>query len=303
MIDSTFLDQLKNLNFIARRKVSSVYIGSRASINQGRGLELYDHREYYTGDDFRAIDWKLYGRTEKMYIRRFEEEKDLTLHMLLDSSASMDFSTAGNMRKFDYAASIAAGFAYVAMNKHEKFAPALYSERLLEVMPASKGKMQFMRLVNLFNDAKQSGATDLGACMNEYASYIKTKSFMIAISDFLEPIDSLRKGIYRIARQSKDAVIVQVLDPGEITLKWTDDIEFLDVETSKSEKAYLSPSFRKDYEKKFREHISSLREICQDTGVNFFPVHTGMPLFDSFVSIIQGRQDKTIFDAKPEAQA
>jgi len=288
MIDPTFLDQLKKLNFLARRKISSIYMGSRRSIKQGRGMELYDHREYYPGDDFRYIDWKLYSRTERLYIRRFEEEKNLTLHILVDSSASMDFSTV-KMRKFDYAGSIAAGFAFIALNRYEKFAPVLYSNRIMEIMPPRKGKMHFFRMINLLNGAKQIGETNLEECMSQYSGFIKTKSFLIVISDFLEPIDSLREGIYRIARRSKEAILIQTLDPGEIDLKWTDDINFEDMETSKFERVYLSPDFRKNYMNRLREHIFNIQEICDDTGIEFFSVSTDIPLFDTFAGIVEGK--------------
>jgi uncharacterized protein (DUF58 family) len=302
MIDSEFLDELKKLNLITRKKVSSVYLGSRSSIKQGRGMELYDHREYYTGDDFRAIDWKLYGRIEKLYIRRFEEEKDFTLHLLVDGSSSMDFSTT-KMRKFDYAGSIAAGFAFIAMHRYEKFAPALYSDKILEIMQPNKGKMQFFRMIELMNTSKLRGVTNLGESMSQYSSYIKTKSFMIVVSDFLEPIESLRKGIYRVAKGSKEAMLIQVLDPGEVSLKWTDDIDFEDLETTKSEKVYLSPNFKKDYHKKFMEHIFAIREICEDTGVDFFSVSTDKPLFDAFVGILDGKMNKGGFEWEKNASA
>lgn len=295
MIDAKFLDQLKNLNFIARKKVSSVYIGSRSSIKQGRGLEVYDYREYYPGDDFRAIDWKLYGRTEKLYIRRFEEEKDYSIHILLDSSMSMDF-TSSPMRKFDYAASIAAGFGYISMNRYEKFGMALYSDKVMDVLPPKKGKLQFFHMIDLLNNAKQRGVTNMGESMNEYSSFIKTKSFVIVISDFFEPLESLKKGIYRVARQSREAILVQVLDPGEINLQWSDDVEFEDLETAKLEKVYLSPNFKKDYAEKFREHIYAIRKICEDTDIQFFSVSTEKPLFDSFVNIVEGRAKKDLFD-------
>lgn len=299
-IDPTFLDQLKKLNFLARRKVSSVYMGSRRSIKQGRGMELYDHREYYPGDDFRSIDWKLYGKTERLYIRRFEEEKNLTLRILVDSSASMDFSTTG-MKKFDYAGSIAAGFAFIALNRYEKFATVPYSDRLLEVMPARKGRMHFFRMISLLDSVKQSGETDLGECMNQYAGFIKTKSFLVVVSDFLEPIDSLRKGIYRVARRSKEAILIQVLDPGEINLGWRDDINFEDMESSRLERAYLSPDFRKNYMKQLREHIFDVKEICDETGIEFFSVNTKTPLFDAFVGIVEGEIQEEIFRLEREA--
>ena len=285
-IDPTFLDQLKGLELLARRKVSSVYMGSRRSVRQGRGIEIADYREYYPGDDFRSIDWRVYARTERLYIRRFEEEKDLTLHILIDSSASMDFSVSG-MRKFDYGGSIAVGFAYLAMSKYEKFASALFSDRITDVMQPKKGKMHFFRMVELLNNAIQKGKTDLEKCIGQYTNMIKSRSFIIVISDFIEPMESLEYAIYRIAKYSKEAVLVQILDPGEISLKWTDDIKFEDMESLKSERTFLSPDFKKRYQERLKEHISGIQEICDDTGVEFYSITTDTPLFDAFVRIVE----------------
>jgi len=285
-IDPTFLDQLKGLELLARRKVSSVYMGSRRSVRQGRGIEIADYREYYPGDDFRSIDWRVYARTERLYIRRFEEEKDLTLHILIDSSASMDFSVSG-MRKFDYGGSIAVGFAYLAMSKYEKFASALFSDRITDVMQPKKGKMHFFRMVELLNNAIQKGKTDLEKCIGQYTNMIKSRSFIIVISDFIEPMESLEYAIYRIAKYSKEAILVQILDPGEISLRWTDDVRFEDMESLKSERTFLSPDFKKRYQERLKEHISGIQEICDDTGVEFYSITTDTPLFDAFVGIVE----------------
>ncbi len=286
-IDATFLDQLKRVDLLARRKVSSIYMGSRRSIRQGRGIEIADYREYYPGDDFRSIDWRVYARTERLYIRRFEEEKDLTLHILLDSSASMDFSVAG-MRKFDYAGSIAAGFAYIAVNRYEKFASALFSDRITDIMQPKKGKMHFFRMVELLDSSIQKGKTDIERCIEQYTNMIKSRSFIVVISDFIEPIESLEYAIYRIAKYSKEAILIQTLDPGEISLKWTDDIKFEDMESLESERTFLSPDFRERYRERLEEHILNVQGICDDTGIEFFSVSTDTPLFDAFVRIIEG---------------
>ncbi|HEX54878.1 MAG: DUF58 domain-containing protein [Candidatus Altiarchaeales archaeon] len=289
VIDPSFIEQLKKLNITTKRRVVNVYMGSRPSIRQGRGIEIADYREYYPGDDFRSIDWRVYARTERLYIRRFEEEKDLILHLLLDSSASMDFAVSGIMRKFDYAGSIAAGFAYLALNKNEKFAFALFSDRIREVMQARKSTFHFFKLVDLINSSPQSGKTNLKKCVDQYTNLIKARSFIIVISDFIEPIESLEYGIYKIAKYSKEAILVQILDPGEINLQWRDDIKFEDMETSETERTFLSPEFKREYSEKLEQHIFEIREICNDTGVDFFSVTTNMPLFDAFVEILRHR--------------
>lgn len=287
-IDSSFLEGLKRLNFLVKRRVSDIYMGGRRSIKQGRGTDLADHRGYYPGDDFKTIDWRLYGRTEKLYIRRFEEEKDMILRILIDSSASMDFYASG-MRKFDYGGSIAAGFAYIALNNYEKFSSALYSDKVMEVMPVRKGKNHFFRMIEVLNGSEQEGHTNLAACIEEYTKMIKSRSFIVIISDFIEPIDSLREGIYRVARYSEEAVLIQVLDPGEIDLMWGDDIDFEDMESLDSRRTYLSPAFKREYRRRLEDHISSIQGICNEAGVDFFSVRTDAPLFDSFVDIIGGR--------------
>lgn len=286
MIDLTFLEQLRKLNLIARRKVSSIYVGGRRSICQGRGIEAFDHREYYPGDDFRAIDWKLYGRTEKLYIRRFEEERNLILHILVDSSASMDFSTI-NVRKFDYAGGIAAGFAYIATRRYEKFGTAFYADKIKGILQSRKGKMHFFRMIDLLNNVSLNGMTNLEVCISQYTNMIKSKSFIVVISDFLEPIESLRNGIYRIAKYSRDAILVQILDPGEIDLKFSDDINFEDMETTKFERAYISPNFRIDYKKRLQEHIFNIQKVCDSAGIEFFSFGTDTPIFDAFLNIVE----------------
>lgn len=286
-IDSTFLDQLKKLDLLTRRKVTNIYMGSRRSIRQGRGIEIADYREYYPGDDFRSIDWRVYARTERLYIRRFEEEKDLILHILVDSSSSMNYSVLG-MNKFDYAGSIAAGFAYLTIGKYEKFGAGLFSDRVTDVMQPKKGTMHFFRLIDLLNTTKQAGQTNISRCVQEYTNMIKSRSFIVVISDFIEPIDALEDAIYRIAKYSKEAILVQTLDPGEINLAWADDIRFEDMEDNSTERTYLSPEFKKNYTKQVRDHMFKVRELCDGAGIDFVPVTTDTPLFNAFARIVEG---------------
>ena len=122
-------------------------------------------------------------------------------------------------------------------------------------------------MIDVMNGAKQKGQTNLTRSVSEYCSLIKTKSFIVVISDFLEPMDSLREGIYHIAKHSKELILVQVLDPGEINLKWSDDIKFVDMETSLTEDTYLGPIFKREYSERFKKHVFEINEICNDLGV------------------------------------
>ncbi|ODS42349.1 MAG: hypothetical protein MSIBF_03210 [Candidatus Altiarchaeales archaeon IMC4] len=285
MIDDKFFEQLKNIDFITRKRISSLYSGSRKSIKLGRGIETISYREYQPGDDFRTIDWRIYARSEKLYVRMFEEEKNLDLHVLVDASSSMSFTT-GDMTKFDYGGSLAAGFDYVSSRKNERFATSLYSKNLKLVTQPKRGKTHFFRIIDFLNDAELEGETDLSFCMKQYGAMVKNKSFFVIISDFMEPIGSLRDGIWRAAKNSKELVLVQVLDPGEIELKWLGDAKLEDLETHGVERTYLGPSFKKQYKKRMEDHVFQIKEICDEVNAQFFSVRTDVPLVDNFISVL-----------------
>ncbi len=287
MIDPSFLEQLKELDFVIKKRVSSSYSGGRPSIQHGRGIEVIDYREYMPGDDFRLIDWRLYARTEKLYIRRFEEEKDLMTHILVDSSASMNF-TSHKMTKFDYAGSIAVGFGFLAVHHHEKFAIGLYSDRVKEITQPRKSHAHLFNVIDLFNTVQLKGVTDLGVSAAQYTKLMKSKAFTMIISDFLEDLDSVKEGIYRMAKHSSEMFLVQVLDPMELDLGWNGDINFQDIESAEMKRTFLSPNFKREYSERVKNHNKQLQQICDDIGIQFTTVLTNTPIFESFIRITGG---------------
>ncbi len=284
-IDASFIDELKKLTLMSRRRVSSVYAGTKKSIQQGKGIEVVDHREYFPGDDPETVDWKIYARTEKLYIKRYEEEKNLALHILLDASSSMSFKLSG-MSKFDYAGSLAAGFGYLAVAENEKFSISLFGERLRSVLPLARGKTHFFKAIDILNSTELRGKTNLPECMQEYKKLIRSKAYVVLFSDFLEPLPQVEEGIYRIAKSSAELLLVHVLDPGEVRLAWTDDIIFEDVEDHGEERSFLSPRFKESYHKSLFDHAFAIRGICDRLGVDFYSVVTDQPIFPTFVSLI-----------------
>lgn len=278
MMDIDFLEELDRFSFMIRKRVSSVYSGARRSIRQGRGIDIYDFREYFPGDDLKAVDWKLYSRTERLYVRRFEEEKSLTTHILVDASRSMDFG-----RKFDYAAMLAAGFAYLVTKENEKFALATYSGDLRDIMQPRKGKTHFLNAIELLKGTKLEGRTKLETCAERYSGMIKSRSLVVLISDFLENLASVQQGIYKLARHN-ELIAIQVLDPGEKNLDWlSGDVKVYDMESSEMMRTYISPRFKNEHEKRFAEHIQGIKKTCSEVGADFFSIATNTPIFDAFL--------------------
>ena len=219
MIDTNFLDQLDRFSLIVYKRVTSSYAGEKRSIAEGRGLVFKDHRMYARGDDVKLIDWKVYARTDDLYVKRYEEERSLSVHILIDCSASMNFGR--KMKKFDYASMIGVGFAYLAMKDNEKFQFSTFSDSL-ETFRPKRGMSQLAGMVYHLNEIKTQGNSKFYEAVAKYMKYIHSRSLIVIISDFLINLDEIKTAIYRLG--DHEIKIVQVLDPIEKEFEAEDGI-------------------------------------------------------------------------------
>jgi uncharacterized protein (DUF58 family) len=284
MIDTAFLKELDRFSFMINKRISTVYAGSRRSIKQGRGIDIYDYREYYPGDDIKSVDWKLYARTEKLHIKRFEEEKSLTTHILVDASRSMDY---GKPLKYDYASMIALGYAYLVTRENEKFALATYGDTMGDTLYPGKGRMHLSKATKLLEGASLKGRTDFNSCAEAYSASIRSRSLVIVVSDFLEPLSSLRRGIHKIAKKAQELILVQVLDPKEVTLQgFEGDMKLYDMESREVKRVYMSPRFREDYLRALEEHLYGIKKTCDELKAEFYSFDTSRPIFEAFLRMM-----------------
>lgn len=284
MIDLEFIKQLKKLDLLAKKKIMSSYAGGQRSVKQGRGIEPVDYREYFPGDDPKFVDWKVYAKTEKLFIKRFEEDKSLTTHILVDASNSMNFGP-GKYTKYDFAAMLAAGFAYLVTKENEKFAIGTFNTEIKEVMQPKRGKGQFFKSIDVLNSQDLGGLTNMDHVGDRYSDYIKTKSLIIVISDFLEPIDTIKSGLTHLAKKSKNMLVIHVADRAEKKLDWQGDMKLYDLETNEIKKLFFTPAMRTDYAVKYMAHVEKVRKTCDAVGADFFSVTSDEPLFDIFFQI------------------
>jgi uncharacterized protein (DUF58 family) len=285
MIDTSFFKELDRFSFMVRKRVSTAYSGSRRSILKGRGMEPVSYREYTQGDDFKIIDWKVYGRTEKLYVKEFEEEKSLTTHILLDTSKSMDFRN-----KFTYAAKLALGFAYLVTKDNEKFSVAAFGEEITITKP-KRGRKYLSQTIDLLNSTELIGKTRFDYCMEKYASVIKSRSLVIVISDFMAETEGIKNSIFRLG--DNELVLVQVLDPIEKNLDLGGEAKLIDLETDAKMDIYTSPRLRAEYQKKLNDHNAKIKETCIAVGADFYTVTTDKPVFDAIFEVVNRRAGKT----------
>lgn len=282
MIDTTFLRQLDKFNLIIRKRITSNYSGSRASTSFGQGLTFKDYKDYVKGDDFRKIDWKLYARTDKFYIKHYEEERNLTVHIIIDRSASMDFG-AGTT-KFDYASMIGVGFAYMAMKNNERFRLATFAEELT-LFKTGRGSHHLLSILDYLNKLKVEGKSKLEDNLVPYGSAIRSKSLLILLSDFLFDVNELKDCL--AALRKNELIVVQVLDPTEIDFQLEGDVMLYDSETKNVLRTYFSRRMKEMYKYRFKEHVFQIQDMCDKLGITFMPVTTDTPIFDTFYKILQ----------------
>jgi uncharacterized protein (DUF58 family) len=247
----------------------------------GRGLIFKDHAIYSPGDDYRAIDWKAFARLDKLFVKRFEEERNLTVHIVVDYSGSMGFGQ--KIKKYEYADMLALGFAYLAMRHNERFVVSTFSDRL-EVFKPKRGRNNLMRVLDYLNEKKPKGLSKFGESLAAYKKRVDTRSYIVILSDFLYQPEEVKEAIARY--KDHQVVLIQVLDRIETKLDLEGDFKLVDVETDESLRTFLSPYSRKRYIEQMAEHQAKIQRICDEIGAKFFVVDTEYPIFDAFYQVL-----------------
>lgn len=282
MIDISFLKELDRFDIVLKKRVLSRYQGERQSHAEGQGLVFSDYKDYVPGDDFRTIDWKVYARTNKFYVKQFEEERNMLVHIIIDASASMDYGR--RITKFDYASMIGLGYAYMALKNNEKFNFSTFAESL-NYLRARKGLNQLLSILHILEGLKIKGKTELRKAFDEYKKYIRSKSFIVIISDFLYDIEEIKSVLTRFIKH--EVIVVQVLDPEERRLALYGDVLLEDSEIHTKLRTFISNRLMRDYKNKIEHHIHAIKDVCEHLGHDFISITTDRPIFDTFYATLR----------------
>lgn len=284
MIKTDFLKKLDRFSLIINKKMTSNYVGEKESPAIGRGLIFKDHAYYVPGEDFRAIDWKVFGRTDKLFVKRYEEERNLTVHIILDMSGSMNFGTGTT--KSEYAGMIGLGFAHLALKNNERFVLCTFADKL-NVFRPKKGVKQITSILDFLNKTKAKGNSYLDGSIAGYKPLINSKSYIVLISDFLYPIEELRKALFHLKKH--EIQLIQVLDKKEKDLDLEGDYKLIDAETKDSLRSYISNYTKKQYNKMMDEHTAKLANEADRVKAKFYSANTGQEVFDVFYEVLTYR--------------
>ncbi|MBW2997931.1 DUF58 domain-containing protein [Candidatus Woesearchaeota archaeon] len=283
MIDPSFLDELHRLTLVVNRNVYSKYSGEHKSLSSGSGTLFKEHRIYTPGDNFKAIDWRVYARTDDLYVKQFEEERNLNVHILTDVSKSMDLD-----KKFDFAGKVALSFGFLAMKNNERVQFSTFANDL-EILKGSKGHKQITSMLDAFNKIKPKGKSQLYQSVHRYKKLIHSKSYVVIISDFLFDLKILENTLHLLGRDHT-IKLVQILDPVEKNMDLEGDFKLIDSESDFELRTYISKRAQQQYVEKLDKHVQEIQNIANKfPGTKFYQFTTDRKMFDVLFSITNDR--------------
>jgi uncharacterized protein (DUF58 family) len=297
LIDPRTLMSIRNLELRARVVVEGFWTGLHRSPYHGFSVEFTEYRQYSPGDDPRYLDWRLYARSDRYYIKKFEDETNLRCHLLVDNSKSMDFGTM-SYTKAEYANTLAATLAYFLHLQGDAVGLLTFDERIRDYLPARHRKGHLRHLMLALEKPSGGATTDLCAPLKRIVELVKKRGLKVLISDLLAPVENLERNLVALTASGHDVMIFHVLDPAELEFNLSDAAMYYDLETGRD--LYLEPAAaRREYQRKFGEHLAAIERISRKLGIEYQRFATSRPLelalFDFLRAHLQrGRKVKRV---------
>jgi uncharacterized protein (DUF58 family) len=278
LFDEAFLKKLEYLHVVSRKTFKGRSRAERRARKVGSGIEFADHRRYTFGDDFRYIDWNVYGRIDRLLLRLFEEEEDLHIYLLLDCSRSM---IVGAPPKLHYAMQVAAALAYVGLANLDRVSIIPFSDRLLGRLPPARGKNRIFKIFEFFRGLEAGGETQLASCLTQFVHQNKRRGLAVVLSDFYDP-RGFEAGLNQLRYHRFEPFVLQVYDRREVEPPLHGDLTIVDCETGESKDITVSPALLEAYRREHDRYCDELSEFCSARAVPYFRTHTGIA-FDELV--------------------
>ncbi len=290
--DQEFLKKLEYLTIVAKKVFAGRSRADRRTRRAGSGIEFADHRDYTAGDDLRYLDWAVYGRMNRLLLRQFEQEEDLHIYILVDTSSSMRLGATagqpllvpgsdGRIAKLGYAAQVAAALAYVGLSNLDRVAVYSFADGLGEQLPSARGKGQIFKVFEFLADLDPSGQTDLLTSLRAFVQRIKRRGVAIVISDFYDHA-GYEEGLNLLRYHRFEPAAIQIIDPREAHPALRGDVEIVDMETGELRQITLSASLCAAYEREHVAYCQALGSFCSARGIGYIRADTDQP-FDELV--------------------
>jgi uncharacterized protein (DUF58 family) len=289
-LDPAALMSIRNLELRARSVVEGFWHGLHRSPYHGFSVEFTEYRPYAPGDDPRYLDWRLVARTDRYFIKKFEDETNLRAHLLLDASRSMGFGSA-RYTKLDYARTLAATLAYFLAQQGDATGLLTFDETVREYLPARHRPGHLRHLMLALERPAEGRATDIAAPLHRIAELVRKRALIVLISDLLAPVETLAAPLALLTAARHEVIVFQVLDPAELAFDFAQPSRFLDVETGRD--LFLDPAAaRGDYRKRLGAHLDAIRATCQRLGITHVQLSTARPLELALFDFLKARTSR-----------
>src|SRR5215469_11814629 len=264
LLDPQFLARLEQLELVTKKIFVGRMKGERRSKRKGQSVEFADYRNYVVGDDLRFLDWNLYARLDRLFLRLFMEEEDLHFYVLVDNSLSMDFGTP---TKLHYAKQVAAALGFIGLINLDRVLVEGFNDRLVQALPALRGRRSFMRLVNFLDKLEPVGPSDLTRALRTFTLESSGKGIVVVLGDFMDKGGYEEALRYLVARQM-DVYVIQILSQEEIDPEITGDLKLVDVEDDDAAEITVNGPLLRRYKENLAAYRASLHDFCTRRGVS-----------------------------------
>lgn len=306
--------QVARLDLRAKFIVEGFLSGLHASPFQGFSVEFSEHRKYSPGDDLKDLDWNVYAKTDRYYVKKFQAETNVTGHLVMDLSSSMDWCGIREMEKakvggaqhlpagstiaeterltkFEYSVCLAAALGYLMIHQQDPVGLVTIADKIRDVLPPKSKRTQLGTMLALLANLRPAGQTDLAHGLHQLAAMIRTKSLIMIFSDLLTEPAPLLKSLFHLRHRGHEVILFHVLDEAEVEFPFEGLVEFVDVETNE-ELQIDAKAMREDYQRGLAEFQRTFKEDAVRAGIDYVPLHTGINFDKALIEYLVSRQHR-----------
>ena len=283
LFDEEFLTEIEKLYIISKKVFAGKLKAERRTKKLGTGVEFAEHRDYTHGDDFRYIDWNIYGRLDKLLLRLFEEEEDRHIYIIVDISDSM---LMGDPPKFVYGLKLAAALAYIGLSNLDRVAMIPFADGILDRLPPNRGKSRIFKIFEFLKGQRPGGETKLEHTLKSFVAQSKRRGLAVVISDYYDPA-GYEAGLNFLNYHKYECYIIQVYDEREARPELMGDLRLIDCETGEARQVTVSPGLLRRYSAEHQKFCQELSEFCTTGAMPFFKTHTNIPFQELVLEIFR----------------
>jgi uncharacterized protein (DUF58 family) len=283
------INQVARLDLRAKFIVEGFLAGLHASPYHGFSVEFSEHRKYVPGDDVRDIDWNVYAKTDKYYLRKYEAETNLTGYLVMDLSASMAYTYRQQLTKFEYAICLAAALGYLMIHQQDPVGLVAFDTGIRTALPPRSKRTQLGNILGLLAGLKPAGLTDVATCLHQLAAMFRTKGLVMLFSDLLTDPEPVMQSLHHLRHRGHEIIVFHILDEAEVHFPFEGVIEFRDVEEER--KLTLdAKGMRSDYLQALGEFRERYKTECARANIDYVPIDTSVSFDKALMEYLLSRQ-------------